>query len=88
MQLTTRISGSCDLQIILSSVIIVSVTIFDHGRDGRFDLRFSFRLAEGGVFFRDYRLLNELDSPLMFTLVSHQRSRKADGKKIMVALLV
>ena len=44
-------------------------------REARFPL-----IRRAQVFFYDQRLVIELDSPLMFTLVSLQRSRKAEEK--------
>ena len=79
MQLTIPMSsGLCDLQIFLCSFMSRLRFLTNAETGGSISAVSSDPQSAGSV--HNQRLVIELDSPLMFTLVSHQRSRRAEEK--------
>ena len=78
MQLTIPMSGLCDLQIFLCSFMSRLQFLTNAETGGSISAVSSDPQSAGSV--HNQRLVIELDSPLMFTLVSHQRSRRAEEK--------
>ena len=78
MQLNIPMSGLCDLQIFLRSFMSRLRFLINAETGGSISAVSSDPQSAGSV--HNQRLVIELDLPLMFTLVSHQGSRRAEEK--------